>query len=73
MKILLASIVLVTTGVVLVWGVNTSINGVSVNTLGGGLILIGLIAALARLVASAGRDGFDSAARRGDDQTLRGT
>jgi hypothetical protein len=68
-KTLLASIVLVATGAVLVWGVDTSVRGISVNTIGGGLLLIGLLVASGGLVRRAARDELTR--RRRDDRTVR--
>jgi hypothetical protein len=65
---LLGGIVLVAAGVVLVWGVNTSVSGISANTIGAGLILIGLIVSLVALALWARRGSF--AGQRRDDHTV---
>jgi hypothetical protein len=69
-KSFFGSIILLATGVALVWGVNGSVGGISVNTLGGGLILLGLIVAFVGLVWWARHDSVTG--RPPDDHTVRG-
>jgi ABC-type uncharacterized transport system permease subunit len=69
-SLVVGSIVLVAAGAVLIWGVNASVGGVDVTTIGGGLILIGLIVALVALMVWARRDSF-AGQRRGDHTALR--
>jgi hypothetical protein len=68
MRGLVGSIVLVVAGAVLVWGVDTSVGGISANTIGASLILIGLIVAFVALALWAHRDSFGG--QRRDDHTV---
>jgi hypothetical protein len=69
-KSFFGSIILLATGLALVWRVDASVGGISVNTLGGGLILLGLIVALAGLIWWARHDSVTR--RPPDDHTVRG-
>jgi hypothetical protein len=66
-----ASVVLVAVGVVLIWGINGSVRGIEVNTIGGILVLAGLIGALLSLVRSARKEGSSIGSMDDEPRILR--
>ena len=65
MMSLVGSAVVVGTGMILIWAVTGSVAGIGVNTIGGLLVLAGLVTALIWLAAWARREG--AATRAVDD------
>lgn len=55
--LLYVSTVLVAAGVILIWGVDGSVRSINVNTIGGIVLLAGLVGALVTLVVRTKRDG----------------
>lgn len=51
------SVVLVAVGVVLIWGIDGSVRNLDVNTIGGIVVLAGLVGALVSMVVWAKREG----------------
>lgn len=56
-RLFYASTVVVAIGAALIWGVNGSVREVDVNTIGGVVVLVGLIGALLSVVSWARRQG----------------
>jgi hypothetical protein len=51
------SVVLVAVGVVLIWGIDGSVRNLEANTIGGIVVLVGLVGALVSMVLWAKREG----------------
>lgn len=64
------SLVLAAAGAILIWGVNTSVSGVSLDAVGVILLVVGIIGAVLSLVFWSTWGGFGGNARGGNNTTI---